>query len=109
VFSRMSVEEFDTTKLLAQRLAPGQGARLRSVRIVDVDSHHYENESMAEISTISTILLKQLALAGARADPRTPPRAQHARWLPGLAAASRAMRCATMRRRRPASTSATPR
>src|SRR5215813_13063681 len=75
-FQRMSVEEFDTTKLLAHASKQARERGYERFPIVDVDSHHYENESMAEIlDYLDDPVLKQLALAGAR------PNAKNARIL----------------------------
>ena len=43
-FRRMSVEEFDTTKLLAHAARQAKERGYERFPIVDVDSHHYENE-----------------------------------------------------------------
>ena len=48
-FRRMSVEEFDTAKLLAHAAKQATDRGYEKFPIVDVDSHHYENESMPEI------------------------------------------------------------
>src|SRR5262249_7075706 len=66
-FRRMSVEEFDTGKLLAHAAEQARERRYDQFPIVDVDSHHYENESMAEIlEYLDDPVLRQLALAGAK-------------------------------------------
>ena len=107
-FRRMSVEEFDTSKLLAHASKQAKDRGYDKFPIVDVDSHHYENESMSEIlEYLEDPVLKQLALATAK------PNAKNARILntmvgyQDMAAASRVMGCATWRRRRPVRTSAT--
>ena len=70
-FRRMSVEEFDTTKLLAHAAKQARERGYDKFPIVDVDSHHYENESMPEIlDYLDDPVLKQLALA--RLAGRTP-------------------------------------
>src|SRR5262247_3581534 len=75
-FQRMSVEEFDTTKLLAHASRQARERGYDRFPIIDVDSHHYENESMAEIlDYLDDPVLRQLALAGAR------PNAKNARIL----------------------------
>jgi predicted TIM-barrel fold metal-dependent hydrolase len=75
-FRRMSVEEFDTTKLLAHAARQAKERGYDRFPIVDVDSHHYENESMPEIlDYLDDPVLKQLALAGSR------PNAKNARIL----------------------------
>ena len=63
-FRRMAVEEFDTTKLLAHASKQARDRGYGRFPIVDVDSHHYENESMPEIHEyLDDPVLKQLALA----------------------------------------------
>jgi len=75
-FRRMSVEEFDTTKLLAHASRQAKERGYEKFPIVDVDSHHYENESMPEIlEYLDDPVLKQLALAGSK------PNAKNARIL----------------------------
>src|SRR5215475_3316350 len=75
-FQRMSVEEFDTAKLLAHASRQARERGYDRFPIVDVDSHHYENESMPEIlEYLDDPVLKQLALAGAK------PNAKNARIL----------------------------
>jgi predicted TIM-barrel fold metal-dependent hydrolase len=75
-FRRMSVEEFDTTKLLAHAARQAKERGYDRFPIVDVDSHHYENESMPEIlDYLDDPVLKQVALAGSR------PNAKNARIL----------------------------
>ena len=75
-FQRMSVEEFDTTKLLAHASRQARERGYEKFPIVDVDSHHYENESMAEIlDYLDDPVLRQLALAGSK------PNAKNARIL----------------------------
>jgi len=48
-FRRMAVEEFDTTKLLAHAAKQASERGYKKFPIVDVDSHHYESESLNEI------------------------------------------------------------
>src|SRR5262245_18318898 len=75
-FRRMSVEEFDTGKLLAHASRQARERGYDKFPIVDVDSHHYENESMPEIlEYLDDPVLRQLALAGSR------PNAKNARIL----------------------------
>ena len=64
-FRRMSVEEFDTAKLLAHASRQAKERGYEKFPIVDVDSHHYENESMPEIlEYLDDPVLKQIAFAG---------------------------------------------
>jgi len=75
-FRRMSVEEFDTSKLLAHASKQAKDRGYDKFPIVDVDSHHYENESMPEIlEYLDDPVLRQLALATAK------PNAKNARIL----------------------------
>src|ERR1700730_7671638 len=70
-FRRMSVEEFDTTKLLAHASKQARDRGYDKFPIVDVDSHHYENESMSEIlEYMDDPVLRQLALAGSRPNAK---------------------------------------
>ena len=46
---RISIEDLNTTKLLAHASRQARQRNLDNMVIVDVDSHHYENESMREI------------------------------------------------------------
>ncbi len=48
-FRRMEVEEFDTSKLLAHASQQATERGYKNFPIVDVDSHHYESESLGEI------------------------------------------------------------
>jgi len=46
---KMTVEEFDTAKLLINAAKQRDQRKFNDFPIIDVDCHHYENESMAEI------------------------------------------------------------
>ena len=48
-FRQMSVAEFDTTKLLSHAARQAEERGYKKFPIVDVDSHHYESESIGEI------------------------------------------------------------
>src|SRR5881392_3306143 len=73
-FRRMSVEEFDTTKLLAHASKQARERGYQKFPIIDVDSHHYENEHLADIlDYMDDPVLRQLALAG------SAPNAKNAR------------------------------
>ena len=48
-FRKMEVQEFDTTKLLDHAAQQARVRKYSDFLIVDVDSHHYEGESMGEI------------------------------------------------------------
>lgn len=61
-YFRMSVEEFDTEKLLENAARQRDRRGLDDVLIIDVDAHHYETESMGQIiDFIEDPVLRQLA------------------------------------------------
>ena len=62
---RVSIEELNTTRLLAHARRQADKRNLDGVLIVDVDSHHYENECYDEfLPFIENEVLRQLVLAG---------------------------------------------
>src|SRR5262245_2223315 len=62
---RVAIEELNTTRLLAHARKQAQQRKLDDVLIVDVDSHHYENESFDEfLPFMENDVLRQLTLAG---------------------------------------------
>ena len=62
---RVSVEELNTSRLLAHARKQAVARDLDSVLIADVDSHHYENECYDEfLPFIENDVLRQLVLAG---------------------------------------------
>ena len=62
---RVSVEELNTGQLLAHASRQARERHLDDVLIVDVDSHHYENECYDEfLPYIENDVLRQLVLAG---------------------------------------------
>src|ERR1700730_13965694 len=62
---RVSVEELNTSRLLAHARAQAVQRGLDDVRIADVDSHHYENECYDEfLPYIDNDVLRHLVLAG---------------------------------------------
>ena len=62
---RVSVEELNTSRLLAHARKQAAQRDLDSVLIADVDSHHYENECYDEfLPFIENDVLRQLVLAG---------------------------------------------
>src|ERR1700719_3278183 len=70
-FRRMAVEEFDTSKLLAHASRQARDRGYDKFPIVDVDSHHYENESLAEIlEYMDDPVLRQLALSGSKPNAK---------------------------------------
>src|SRR5258708_29654161 len=73
---RVSIEELNTTRLLAHARRQADERNLDGVLIVDVDSHHYENECYDEfLPFIANEVLRQLVLAGPTKGPHTflPP------------------------------------
>ncbi len=62
---RVTVEELNTTKLLAHAAEQAKQRKFDEMLIVDVDAHHYENESFADILPfMENDVLKQLAISG---------------------------------------------
>src|ERR1700757_3720080 len=62
---RVSIEELNTSRLLAHASAQARKRKLDEVLIVDVDSHHYENECFDEfLPLIENDVLRHLVLAG---------------------------------------------
>jgi uncharacterized protein len=62
---RVSVEELNTTRLLANARKQAHRRNLDDILIVDVDSHHYESEHLADILPfMENEVLKQLAISG---------------------------------------------
>src|SRR5690349_23896534 len=62
---RVSVEELNTSRLLAHARRQAEERKLDDVLIADVDSHHYENEIYDEfLPFIENEVLRQLVLAG---------------------------------------------
>jgi predicted TIM-barrel fold metal-dependent hydrolase len=60
----VTVEELNTTKLLAHAAEQAKQRKLEDVLIVDVDAHHYESEHMSEILPfMENEVLKQLAMS----------------------------------------------
>jgi predicted TIM-barrel fold metal-dependent hydrolase len=61
---RVTVEELNTTKLLAHAAKQVKDRNFDDVLIVDTDAHHYENENFSEILPfMENEVLKQLALS----------------------------------------------
>ena len=61
---KQSVESFDTSKLLGHAAKQRDARNYAAFPIVDIDSHHYENESFGEvIPFIEDPVMKQTALA----------------------------------------------
>ena len=62
---RVTVDELNTTRLLAHARQQAVRRKLDDVLIVDVDAHHYENEHMGDILPyMENEVLRQVTLAG---------------------------------------------
>ena len=62
---RVTVEELNTTRLLAHARKQAQQRKFDDMLIVDVDAHHYENECMDDILPfVENDVIRQLAIAG---------------------------------------------
>ena len=62
---RVAIEELNTSRLLVHARKQAQQRQLDDVLIVDVDAHHYENESFDEfLPFMENDVLRQLVLAG---------------------------------------------
>ena len=62
---RVSIEELNTTRLLANARKQAHRRNFDDMLIVDVDAHHYENEHLADILPfMENEVLKQLAISG---------------------------------------------
>src|SRR5437763_3897548 len=60
---RVSVEELNTSRLLAHARKQAVRRKLDDVLVVDVDAHHYENENFREfIPYMENDVLRQLSL-----------------------------------------------
>src|SRR5262249_18753150 len=71
-FRRMAVEEFDTTKLLVHASQQASERGYKNFPIVDVDSHHYESESIGEIlEYMDDPVLQQLARSARQANAKS--------------------------------------
>ena len=70
-FFKMSVDSFDTDSVLANAAKQRDARGLDDVLIIDVDSHHYESESMREIiEYIEDPVLLQLAKSSTQVNQR---------------------------------------
>ncbi len=64
---RVTIEELNTSRLLSHARKQAHQRKLDEMMIVDVDAHHYENESYSEwLPFMQNDVLKQLTLAGGR-------------------------------------------
>ncbi len=62
---RVTVEELNTTKLLAHAAEQARDRKFDDVMIVDCDAHHYENENFGEILPfMENDVLRQLTMSG---------------------------------------------
>ena len=74
---RVTVEELNTTKLLAHAAEQAKRRKYEDMLIVDCDAHHYENENFGEILPfMENDVLRQLTHRGA---PRRATRSCQAR------------------------------
>ena len=70
---RISVEELNTTKLLAHARAQAARRKYEEMLIVDCDAHHYENENYDEILPfMENDVLRQLTMGGGRGAGQRP-------------------------------------
>ena len=80
---RVTVDELNTTRLLAHARKQAVQRKFDDVLIVDVDAHHYENEHMSEILPfMENDVLKQITMGG-RVDLPAPTPAVAGRLHPG--------------------------
>ena len=64
---RVTVEELNTTRLLAHARKQAHQRKFDDILIVDVDAHHYENEHYDEfLPFMENDVLRQLVMAGPR-------------------------------------------
>jgi hypothetical protein len=69
---RVTVEELNTTRLLAHARKQAVQRKFDDVLIVDVDAHHYENEHMSEILPfMENDVLKQVTMGGRATSRRS--------------------------------------
>src|SRR6476469_7449326 len=62
---RVTVEELNTSRLLAHARKQAQQRKFDDMVIVDVDAHHYENENFGEILPfMENEVFRQLTLSG---------------------------------------------
>ena len=71
---RVTVEELNTSRLLAHARKQAVQRKLDDMLIVDVDAHHYENEHFGEILPfMENEVLKQLAMSARPATRAAAP------------------------------------
>ena len=97
---RVTVEELNTSRLLAHARKQAVQRKLDDMLIVDVDAHHYESENYREfLPYMENDVLRQLADAGHRqGQPRRTDRAE--RRLPGHGRPRHALPAARQRKDR---------
>ena len=62
---RVTIEELNTTRLLAHARKQAHARNFDDVLIVDVDAHHYENENYEEfLPYMENDVLRQLTISG---------------------------------------------
>jgi hypothetical protein len=80
----MEVEEFDTSKLLAHASKQAAERGYKNFPIIDIDSHHYESESIGEIlDYMDDPVLQQLARSARQANVKSVGMFAGRRRLPG--------------------------
>src|SRR5580704_18004259 len=68
---RVSVDELNTSRLLAHARQQAHKRKFDEMLIVDVDAHHYENEHMKDILPfMENDVLRQLSMAQGMKDGR---------------------------------------
>src|SRR5712671_5592480 len=68
---RVTVDELNTTRLLAHARQQAHQRKFDDVLIVDVDAHHHENEHMKDILPfMENDVLRQLSMAQGMKDGR---------------------------------------
>ena len=69
---RVTVEELNTSRLLAHATRQAHQRKFDDIMIVDVDAHHYESESYAEVfSYIESPVIRRQALEGSKRGGRS--------------------------------------
>src|SRR5580700_1756257 len=69
---RVTIEELNTSQLLAHARKQAVQRKLDDMVIVDVDAHHYENEAQAEwLPYMENDVLRQLSLSAGSKRNRT--------------------------------------
>ncbi len=67
---RVTIEELNTTRLLAHARKQAHQRNFDDMVIVDVDAHHYENENYSEfLPYMENDVLRQLTMSGLEKEP----------------------------------------